>query len=44
MNMMEQIVKDVIREEYGGCNPDTDNPCILKARVTTEKGYGKARM
>ena len=30
---IESAVDQVIREEYGGCRPHLDNPCILKARI-----------
>lgn len=29
----ETILNRVVREEYGGCDPSTDNPCHLKART-----------
>ena len=33
---MKEILTKVILDEYGGCDPRTDNPCILKARVSKQ--------
>jgi len=32
-NLIEATLDKIVKEEYGGCDPRTDNPCILKARV-----------
>lgn len=41
IDIIEKMVDDIIGEEYGGCHPDRDNPCILKAVVSDGKeGYG----
>ena len=33
---LQAIITKVLLSEYGGCDPRTDNPCILKARVRRE--------
>jgi hypothetical protein len=33
---LDSILDKVVLEEYGGCNPRVDNPCILKARVSKQ--------
>jgi hypothetical protein len=41
MDMMKKIVDQIIGEEYGGCHPDKDEVCILKAMVSDgQEGYG----
>lgn len=40
-NLMISIIEKIVKEEYGGCDPSKDNPCILKAVVSDGKeGYG----
>ena len=40
-NLIKEIAMKITLEEYGGCNPYTDNPCVLKAMVSDGKeGYG----
>lgn len=36
---IDEIIESVVRSEYGGCNPASDNPCVLPARVVNYKGY-----
>lgn len=44
VNLMKDLIDKIVGEEYGGCHPDRDNPCVLKAVVSDGKeGYG-ARM
>lgn len=33
MLTIEQQLDKTIREEFGGCNPNVDNPCKLKVRI-----------
>lgn len=41
VNLMKKIIDQIIGEEYGGCHPDKDEVCILKAATSDGKeGYG----
>ena len=36
-NLFKELITKIVKEEYGGCDPSTDNPCILKAMVSDGK-------